>query len=93
MMWPEAIVAIPAAVSTGLHSSEGGEIMAEQEDNVGVVADLLPLVARTIKKRLRQIEEVEAQTKTLSRSTRRERLELLRLGRETYQALLGMAVK
>jgi len=67
--------------------------MAEQEDNVGVVADLLPLVARTIKKRLRQIEEVEAQTKTLSRWTRRERLELLRLGRETYRALLGMAVK
>jgi len=67
--------------------------MAEPEDNIQVVAELLPFVARTIRDRLRQIEAAEAQTKILNKWTARERLELLRLARETYQAFMGVAIK
>jgi hypothetical protein len=56
------------------------------------VRDLLLLVARSIRDRIRvleQIDEADRQTGVVNKHTVRERLELLHLGVEVYLAMLG----
>jgi len=58
------------------------------------VPDLLLLVARSIRDRLRvlqQIDEADVQTRVINKHTARERLELLHLGIQVYLAVLGIS--
>jgi len=77
------------------NSSEEGQDMpeAKEPERQWGVLDLMPLVAQTIRDRLRQIEQAEAQSKIPNRCAARERMELLRLALEAYQACLGMPVR
>ncbi len=68
--------------------------MPETEKEFGVM-DLLPLAARTIRDRLRvleQIDQADAQTKILNKQVARERQELLGMAVQVYQAFLGIPV-
>lgn len=65
-----------------------------EPENAFNVSDLLPLVARTIRDRLRvleQIDQTDAQTKIVNKHTTRERLELLHLGIQVYLTMLGIS--
>jgi len=68
--------------------------MPEPEKQFGVM-DLLPLVARTIRDRLRvleQIDQADAQTKILNKQAARERQQLLEMALLAYQLFLGIPV-
>ena len=60
------------------------------------VLDLLPLVAETIRSRLRvlqQIDEADAQTKHINKHVARERQELLNLALRTVEVSQAFGIK